>query len=475
MRGCSRTGASATPRPAEAEGPSAARVAVAYSGGRDSTALLHATLKAAENLDLEVIALHVHHGLSPNADAWLAHCRARCARWTRAGRPVTFACARVTQAPAPGESVEAWARRVRYAALRELALAHGAELVLLGQHRRDQAETFLLQALRGAGPTGLAGMPRRATRDGITWARPWLDAPRSAIDAYLERHRLAHVDDESNDDARYARNRLRAKVWPALIDAFPDAEGALAVAATWAQEAAAGLAELAALDLERIASATELDVARWCTLSAARRSNALRAWLRRETGSAPAPLVRRLLEELPNPRPARWPLADGELRVHRGRLVKAPSSRPPSNAIGATTLAITRPGIYPMPGWGGALRATEVACGGAPVSSLLALELRPRTGGERFQVGPGRPPRSLKKQYQAGSLAAWQRGGPLVYSAGRLIFAPGLGIDARASARSGEPQMALEWLVGADADRTDPAPPRRPTGRAPVEPAGAAG
>jgi tRNA(Ile)-lysidine synthase len=260
-----------------------------------------------------------------------------------------------------------------------------------------------------------------------------------------------------------------------LVDAFPDAEGALATAATWAQEAAAGLAELAALDLERIAPGPELDVVRWCALSAARRSNVLRAGLRRETGSAPAPLVHRLLGELPNPRPARWPLANGELHHHRGWLVTALSPPPPRDAVEAATITITGPGVYPVPEWGGALQATDVARGGAAVSLLRTLDLRPRMGGERFQACPGRPARSLKKQYQARGLAAWQRGGPLVYSGNTLVFAPGLGIDARARARAGEPQMALEWLAGECVDRTDSTASRRATGGTPLEPATTAG
>src|SRR6185295_9980558 len=102
--------------------------------------------------------------------------------------------------------------------------------------RRDQAETFLLQALRSAGVAGLAGMPREAERDGVTWLRPWLDVPREAVESYLRRYRLRYVDDDSNIDTRWARNRLRHDVWPALSDAFPQAEASLAAAADWAQE-----------------------------------------------------------------------------------------------------------------------------------------------------------------------------------------------------------------------------------------------
>jgi len=126
-----------------------------------------------------------------------------------------------------------------------MALANGASLVLLAHHRRDQAETFVLQALRSAGVAGLSGMPREVERDGITWIRPWLDVSRDDVEAYVRKHRLKHVDDDSNTDTRFARNRLRRDVWPALTAAFPQAESALAAAADWAQEAQSCLSELA--------------------------------------------------------------------------------------------------------------------------------------------------------------------------------------------------------------------------------------
>ena len=165
-------------------------VAVAYSGGRDSTALLHATLAAARDGGVEVVALHVHHGLSVHADDWLAHCERQCAAWAAAGQPVEFDSRRVGgSGPARGESVEAWAREARYAALAEISQARGIDLVLLAHHRRDQAETVLLQALRGAGAAGLAAMPRVMRRRGITWARPWLDVEPGASTVTCERMR----------------------------------------------------------------------------------------------------------------------------------------------------------------------------------------------------------------------------------------------------------------------------------------------
>ena len=276
------------------------RVAVAYSGGRDSTALLHATVAVAAGCGVEVIALHVHHGLSPQADRWLAHCAARCRRWQALGVPLAFDYRRLATRPARGDSVEAWARRERHAALAEMAQSAGATLLLLAQHRLDQAETFLLQALRGAGPAGLAAMPVQALRGGIVWARPWLDVPRGAIDAYLRAHRLRHVDDDSNADTRFARNRLRHDVWPALARAVPHADAAFADAARRAADAGQCAAELAAIDLAVVAGDDGLDLAAWQALGAARRRNALRAWLARQTATAvPAALVERLAAELP--------------------------------------------------------------------------------------------------------------------------------------------------------------------------------
>ena len=424
-------------------------VAVAWSGGRDSTALLHATLVEARERGVRVLALHVHHGLSPHANAWIAHCEAQCRRWARRGLPVEFVTHRVTTAPKVGDSVEAWARQARYRALRLMADQHGAGIVLLAHHQRDQAETLMLQALRGAGTAGLSGMPRSVMRDGIEWQRPWLDHPRASIDAYVRRHRLKCIEDDSNSDPRFARNRLRMQVWPALTAAFPQADAALATAAQWAQDADAALAELAVLDLAVVADNDGLNVRAWLTLSPARRSNALRAWLKRLQGvSAPASLVTRLLHELPTRRSARWAAQAIELRVYRGVLRGAPHLAAPAPAcVRETRLSIQRVGVVALPGWSGALRVEPVTDMGVPLAWLARTELRARGGGEQFQAGIGRPPRSLKKQFQEAAVPAWERGGPLVYSGGQLVFVPGLGLDARVIGLPGQPMVSLRWVA----------------------------
>lgn len=434
-------------------------VAVACSGGRDSMALLHAAVHAAAADGAEVVALHVHHGLHPDADAWLEHCRLTCVRWARRGLPVAFDAHRVSGAPPRGESVEAWARRERYRALAEMARRHGASIVLLAHHRRDQAETFVLQALRGAGVAGLAGMPAVVERDGITWARPWLQQPREAIEAYARRHRLRFVDDGSNDDPRFARNRLRRDVWPALVRAFPQAEAALADAAAWCAQASELLEERARDDLVSLVDPHGFAVASWSALTAARRRNALRRWLQ-EHGRAPASLLDRLMTELPGATTARWPLDPSrELRLHRGRLsvqvsVPAASPGPSRPGDGDATISISRAGRHAIPGWpDGRLEATRVARDGIAASRLAAARAAPRRGGEQFQLAPRSVPRSLKKQYQALGVPPWERGGPLLWQDEQLLFVPGLGIDARVRAAPGEPQFALRWVpVGPVAD-----------------------
>jgi len=420
-------------------------VAVACSGGRDSLALLHATAIAARDQGLDVVALHIHHGLLPDADAWFDHVERVCLQWAADGLPVRFLGHRLTARPRRGDSIEAWAREARYVALAEMARAAEAGIVLLAHHRRDQAETFLLQALRGAGVAGLSAMPSSIERDGLVWQRPWLDVPRAHIEAYVRQFGLQPVEDPSNTDSRFARNRLRADVWPALAVAFPEAEVALTASARWAQQATAVLDEVAVADLATCSSGDRLDIAAWSALSDARRANALRAWLRERTGEpAAATLVERLRVELGGTGPACWPCAGGELQRYRGRLSftraveVATTSREP-------TLAIRRAGRYRLPGWGGVVRATRVDEGGVPLAWLAHLDLRERQGGEQFQSGFARPARSLKKQYQAAGVPEWDRGGPLVFSGGQLVFVPGLGIDARVVGLPGQAQMMLAW------------------------------
>lgn len=427
------------------------RVAVAVSGGRDSTALWHATASAARGSGIEVLALHVHHGLQDEADGWVCHLRRQAARWAASGLPVRLRWQRALGTPARGQSIEAWARHARYAALAEMARAEGVGLVLLAHHRLDQAETFLLQALRGAGPAGLAAMPRQIERDGITWLRPWLDQPRHAIEAYLRRYRLGCVDDPSNRQRQLARSRLRHEVWPNLAAAFEQAEASLVASARRAHEAAACLSELARIDRKDVCDAEgALRLQGWLTLSEARRANVLRHWLAAlAPAGVPESLVQRLLRELPRALPpSAWPWPGGALRLHRQRLQLVTG---PDDAVSAAIqdpiqVDLSREGRFAVAAWHGSFEVTAVSADGLAPQRLQRCELRARSGGERFQLAAGCPARSLKKQFQGAAVPAWQRAGPLLYDAQQLLFVPGLGIDARAHAPRDTPMLGLRWL-----------------------------
>jgi tRNA(Ile)-lysidine synthase len=423
------------------------RVAVAVSGGRDSTALLHCTAKAAANQHVEVVALHVHHGLNAQADVWLAHVQQQSKRWG-----LGFACSRLNGHPSAGESVEAWARRERYAALAMMARANNCSLVLLAHHRRDQAETWLLQALRGAGAAGLSAMPWQYAEAGLQWCRPWLERPRESIDAYVRRHRLKHIEDGSNADPRFARNRLRLHLWPALMQAFPDAEQALQASATRAQEAAALAEEVARVDLPAVSAGPALQIANWFALPPARQLNALRAWLQQSLGrGAPQSLMDRLMGELPARKTAQWQAPGASLRLYRGLLVATPARAcalpcAVELAPAALVLDLSRAGIVQVPGWRGQFVVKPVSQGGIATAVLQTAQARAREGGEAFQFTARSSARSLKKQFQARGIAAWQREGPLLFSAqGQLLFVPGLGANGNALAAPGQAQLQLFW------------------------------
>lgn len=418
--------------------------------------MLHATAHAARALGLRVLALHVHHGLSRQADAWWQHAAAACGALSAEGWPVQFVARRVSVTRRGGESLEARARDARYAALAEMARSEGCTTVLLAHHRRDQAETFLLQALRGAGPAGLSAMPRQAERNGITWLRPWLDLGSDDIAVYVRRHRIAHIEDDTNADTRLARNRLRCDVWPALLAAFPDAEQALALSARWSQEAWAGIDAQARVDRRASGSPDlTLSLREVLALGEPRARHLLRHWLRDCSGRVPGSRAFddfwRALQSGGASR--RWQLgAGGEVRLWRGKLSWHRQVGGIADVPSASTgpriqwLPIRRAGSYAVPAWSGRLQVRRVPSEGVPLAALTQFELRPRGGGEQFQVGARRVPRALKKQYQAAGVPAWLREGPLGFVAGQLVFVPGLGIDARAWAASGEPQVQLTWI-----------------------------
>lgn len=423
-------------------------VAVATSGGRDSTALMHATLRQMAAVGGRVLALHVHHGLHPEADEWAAHVGRQCRRWAQAGWPAEFRMTRLAGQPGPGDSIEAWARRGRYQALANMAHEAGCEVILLAHHRRDQAETVMLQALRGAGAAGLAAMPAQVQRDGLWWCRPWLHQASSAIDAYVRRWQLKHIEDASNNDPRQDRNRLRLKVWPALLEAFPQAEDRLGEVARQAALNQSLVDEIAALDLALLLGPDGLNVRRWLGLSEVRRRFVLRAWWMQAQPAVGAShhLLDRLMQDLPRTENGSWPAGQGvSVRLYRGRLLCG-AADDVGGATGETAGPLQlAPGDWPLPQWRGVLKVRQAEQGGVGPDLLASLELRSRNGGEKFQLQRQGAERSLKKQFQAMAVPAWQRHGPLLWAGDQLVFVPGLGVDARHLAPPGTAQCSLEW------------------------------
>jgi len=253
-------------------------LAVGFSGGADSTALL---LACARRWPGRVLAFHVHHGLQPAADDFEAHCHALCA-----DLQVPLAVHRVDARHASGESPEDAARRARYATFAALAREAAAADVALGHHADDQAETILLALSRGAGLAGLAAMPGEAVRDGLRYHRPFLQLAGSEIRAWLRNQGVGWIEDPTNGDARYTRNRIRGTLLPALEQVFPQFRGTFARSASHAAQAQALLVEVAGQDLRSVGVPPGIEALQ--ALSRARQANVLRHWLLRTHGCTPS-------------------------------------------------------------------------------------------------------------------------------------------------------------------------------------------
>jgi tRNA(Ile)-lysidine synthetase, N-terminal domain/tRNA(Ile)-lysidine synthetase, C-terminal domain len=384
---------------------------VAYSGGADSTALLHALVAAG----LTPRAVHVHHGLQPAADDWATHCAAVCR-----SLGVTLTVRRVVVDAAHPQGPEAAARAARYAAF-DAVLEDGACLAL-AHHADDQAETVLWRILRGTGIEGLAGISALRRQAHYWLWRPLLALPRSALRDYLAQHRLEAVEDPHNDDRRYARVWLRREVLP-LIAQRLDGAAALRRLADHAAASTAVLRELAAADLAAAGGAAvggQPSVSRLLQLSPARRDNALRHWLASALGQAPdADVLRRIVDEVMAVRADAAPcltLGGHELRRYRDHLWLMPALPAPPQAAEVV--------------WSQGCRlALPAGCG-----TLVAPAPPPESVRVRFGV-PGAglrprlegPTRRLRNLFQEHGLPPWRRlRTPLLWHGGRLGWVPEL-------------------------------------------------
>jgi tRNA(Ile)-lysidine synthase len=393
--------------------PDNGRWLVGFSGGADSYALLHA-LTSLDGLGREVIALHVHHGLQPQAEEWALRC-ADVACQTGA----QFQLLRVSVQRMSEQGPEAAARSARYEALAQQM--RPGDVVLTAHHRDDQAETLLLQLLRGAGPAGLAGMPPLVPFGKGWHARPLLGQTRETLQEYLKRRGLGWIEDPSNSSLDPARNYLRHRIMPALQARWPATGRTLARAAGHQAETLELTAALGRIDMEAVAADEPgaLSVSALRALSRARLHNVLRVWLTDK--GLPAPNAARLeqvrsrvLAAATDAQPhLRWP--GGELRRYRGALYAMTPLSPhdPTQVIDWDLNGDP----LDLPHLGCRLCVADLR---ADVEGLRragrAISIRFRRGGERCRVRGTAHSRALKSMLQEAGVPPWERDRiPLLY------------------------------------------------------------
>lgn len=417
--------------------PTGVAICVAYSGGRDSTALLHAAATVLSARGYDISALHVHHGLSPNADAWARHCQRTC---DALRVPLAIIPVRVAR---DGQGIEAAARDARYQALAR----SNAAAVLLAHHQDDQAETVIVQLLRGAGVSGLAAMAPVFHRQGMRFVRPWLAHARSDIARYAVDRQLAWIDDESNHDSRFTRNYLRAEVMPALARHNPAASQTLSRSASHLAQSAELLADLATLDFEQTLTADgALVLARVAALSGARQANLFRHWLKRYGHAMPSQAwltqaLRQLLNATADAQ-IDLTLAHASVKRYRGDAYLVAHAPRQWHA----PVAWTDESCVMLPPSGGSVQFAESAEAGLRPPRLgERWEFRKRVGGERLRLAANRHSRSLKHLYQELSVPPWLREqAPILVCDGQIAWAAGIGVDAAFSCVTGR-RYAVAW------------------------------
>ena len=400
----------------------AAHWRIAFSGGLDSTVLLHLLASLAKTESLPPLsAVHIHHGLQAAADAWPQHCQSVCA-----ALGVALLVERVTVQP--GASLERAARDARYAVFS--ALTQADDVLLTGQHRDDQAETLLFRLLRGAGVRGLSGMPKQRPVGQGTLIRPLLDVSRAELEAYAQAQQLHWIEDPSNQDRQFSRNYLRHQVMPLLTGRWPQAQASMARSAAHLREAQGLLDELAKIDLAQAATAHDfqwlglpsLELAPLAALSAARQRNALGHWLE--------PLTRlpetdhwsgwSSLREAAGDASPLWRLADGQLHRSAGRVWWLSGDWLRAPVIGAEWQAPSS--ALRLPDNGCVMFSGQTPCG--------PLHIAYRQGGEVLHL-PDRGHRDLKRLLNERAVPGFLRGRlPLLFRGAELLAVANLpGLD----------------------------------------------
>ena len=430
---------------------SARELTVGLSGGIDSIVLLEIVRLLAPRLALRVEALHVNHGLSPNADAWERFCRAHCAR-----RRVGIECVRVKVAGG-GANIEAEARTARYAVFARVR----AGIVALAHNEDDQAETVLLQMLRGAGVRGLSAMPVKraiANRDVAGHAglnspasiliRPLLHVSRAEIVRYARRKRLRWIEDESNAADRFARNFLRSQILPRLERRFPGCRSAMARSSAHLARAGALLDTLAAVDGAEAIAGDRIRIASLRSLEPARAANLLRWFLFNRGLQAPSAvrldeMLRQLCTDRLDARP-QLELGDVTLRRFRGwielsRNAPVDNPAPVIRWTGQSRIVLAdNSELHVRSARGRGISRVKLGAG--------EVTIRRRQGGERMRLEATRPRRTLKNLLQETGMQPWLRARmPLVFHDEELVWAPGIGVAWNFRAQGAERALLFSW------------------------------
>ncbi len=420
------------------------RIAVALSGGLDSVVLLDTVCKAQANASNQnknqIYAFHIHHGLQKPADEWLIFCEKLAKQYKI---HFDFRLLHLNAEEAQG-NIEARARAGRYEALTDLCEEYGIEDLLLAHHQNDQAETVLLQLLRGSGVAGLSGMPssRKITtqgqsHQGITLWRPLLDQSRQELEAYAKEHKLKWIEDPSNQDTKYRRNAVRKKIIPALEKIQPEALANMARSANLLGEAQTLLNRLAQQDGKTILNQDKLKVLPLLTLAKddlPAANNVLRYWL--QTQHLAMPSQERLqawwrdLAKVKADANLEWQHDERKIYLWRGVLQVAniEAGRWVLKTLAANSKKLGLPADW----------VTEA-------QKNQQIHLKERLGSERIQIKPKTPRKTLKNLFQEADVPPWERHAPLLFINDELVAVAGIGLSYPLLTSTGR-RVLPEWV-----------------------------
>jgi tRNA(Ile)-lysidine synthase len=427
--------------------PTCSGLVVGFSGGLDSTVLLHVLHQLSQQADFHwtLRALHINHGMQLNADAWERHCELAC-KSLSIDLQVENVRADFGQS-LPVADIENAARRVRYEAFENQLRA--GEALLLAHHLDDQMETFLLRLMRGSGLKGLAGIPITRSLGKSFLYRPLLGFERQQLAAYARAEQLLWLEDESNEDEKFDRNFCRQALLPLLATRWPGYRDSWLKTSALAAEGHELLEELATIDLTtlRTERPSVIQIEPLQLLSNARRRNLLRHWLQK---IAVPELGWNRLQQLNNEvlgikagSGARL-VGDGfQLRRYKKRLyaLKIPPELDPPSQLQWDTSKLE---VIELPD-NGTLISKTTAGNGLALPLPGPLQIRYRQGGESCQL-PGRPNKSLKKLLQEQEIEPWLRDRiPLLYLGEELVCVPGVGVVEKFVAKGNDPSMQISW------------------------------